>query len=252
MSDSAIKAARRRRGAVRARLTRIERDIVKLEGKSDLNPNDERKIKRLTEQVKEDDKSFEERHLEVLDFIDEDQDTLKAEETICDEHGNRVMELLERLNQLEQLSRRACAIPDMAADPSSNFMKRVMYLRKRKDAIIESTRSLPSESEDLTRWLLQKCQEDSTALKAQLSVLVAEMLSSTGEHKGRFHPTSKSRESHAIHHIGVQLASRQHSIARSHRVFRAVCRDKDVSFFRIPKVISNRGKREKTDEKETS
>ena len=38
----------------------------------------------------------------------------------------------------------------------------------------------------------------------------------------RFHATSKSRESHAVRHIGVQQVSRQHSIVRSHRVFEAV------------------------------
>ena len=87
---------------VHARLTWVERDIAKLEGKSELASSDQQKIKRLLEQVKEDDKEFEQRHLEVLDFIDEeDQDSLEAEESVCDEHGNRIMELLERLEQLE-------------------------------------------------------------------------------------------------------------------------------------------------------
>ena len=54
--------------------------------------------------MKEDEKEFEQRHLEVLDFIDNEyQDSLEAEEAVCDEHayGNRVMELLERLEQSE-------------------------------------------------------------------------------------------------------------------------------------------------------
>ena len=98
MSATAIKTARRRRGAVRARLNRVERDIAKLEGKSELAASDQRKIKRLLEQVKADDKEFEQRHLEVLDLIDdEDQESLDVEESVCDEHGNRVMDLLERL-----------------------------------------------------------------------------------------------------------------------------------------------------------
>ena len=79
-----IAGARRRRGAVRGRLTRIEKDLAKVEGKvtlGPLGPSDKRKIKRLLEQVKEDDKEFEERHLDVLNYIDEeDLNTIDAEE----------------------------------------------------------------------------------------------------------------------------------------------------------------------------
>ena len=89
MSEAEVKAARRCRGAMRSRLTRVEKDLVKLEGKTDLVSSDLRKIKRLQEQVKEDDKEFEQRHLEVLDLIDErDRDTLEAEEKVFDQHGN--------------------------------------------------------------------------------------------------------------------------------------------------------------------
>ena len=56
MAEGTIASARRRRGALRGRLTRIEKDIAKLEGKTMLGPSDQRKVKRLLEQVKEDDK----------------------------------------------------------------------------------------------------------------------------------------------------------------------------------------------------
>ena len=83
MAERTIASARRHRGAVHGRLTRIERDISKLEGKVSLGPSDQGKIKSLMEQIKEDDKEFEQRHLEVLNFIkEEDQETLHAEETV--------------------------------------------------------------------------------------------------------------------------------------------------------------------------
>ena len=93
MSEVTITTARRCQGAVRSCLTRIEQDIAKLEGKMTLGPSDQRRIKRLLEQVKEDDREFEERHLEVLNFIEEDHETLEAEERVYDAHGSRVMEL---------------------------------------------------------------------------------------------------------------------------------------------------------------
>ena len=131
------------------------------------------------EQVREDDKEFEERHLEVLNFIDEgDQYSLEAGESVSDEHGNRVMELLERLEQLEIVEESVSFTT--ATDPSRNLLRRLQYLGKEKDEVIASTRSLPSEPEALTRLRLQKCQEDISALNAQLSGLVGEILSSTG------------------------------------------------------------------------
>ena len=179
MSETSIKTARKRQGAVLAHLTWAERDIAKLEVKSELASSDQRKIKRLLDQVKEDDKEFEQWHLKVLDFMDEeDQDSLEAEESICDEHGNRVMELLERLEQLEVAEESVSS--ETASDPLQKLTRRLQYLGQEKDTIIASTRSLPSELESHTRLRLQKCQEDISALNAQLSGLVGEILSSMG------------------------------------------------------------------------
>ena len=51
-------SARRRGGAVRGRLTMIEKDIATMEGKETLGPSDKRKINRLLEKVKDDDREF--------------------------------------------------------------------------------------------------------------------------------------------------------------------------------------------------
>ena len=86
---------------MRTRLTKIERDISTLEEKESLAPPDQRKVKRLKEQVKEIDWDFEQRHLEVLNFIEsEDRTTLDSEEKIFDEHVNCVSDLIEWLEEL--------------------------------------------------------------------------------------------------------------------------------------------------------
>ena len=69
MADT-IASAKRRRGTVRARLTRMEKDIGKLEDKEELTPSDGKKIGLLKELAKEHDREFEERHVEVLNFIE--------------------------------------------------------------------------------------------------------------------------------------------------------------------------------------
>ena len=61
---------------MRGRLTRIERDIASLGGKEVITPSDIRKANRLREQVKEIDRDYEARHMEVLNLIEaEDHDT---------------------------------------------------------------------------------------------------------------------------------------------------------------------------------
>ena len=78
------------------------RTMPKMEDKETLRPSDKRKIKHLLKQVKSDDKELEERHLEVLNHIkEEDQEALDAEEVVYDAHGSHMMEIIERLEQLE-------------------------------------------------------------------------------------------------------------------------------------------------------
>ena len=71
------------------RLTRIDKDITKVEGKRTLGPTDKRNIKLHFEQVKDDNKEFEKCHLEVLNCMnEEDQDVTDAEEKVHDAHGS--------------------------------------------------------------------------------------------------------------------------------------------------------------------
>ena len=79
----------------------MEKDIGKLEEKEKLTPSDGKKIERLKELAKEHDREFEERHVEVLNFIDaEDTATLESEQAVFDERVDRVTEIIERLDQL--------------------------------------------------------------------------------------------------------------------------------------------------------
>ena len=165
MSEVTITTARRHRGAVLNGLTSIEKDVAKLEGKRMLRPSDQRRIKRLLEQVKEDDREFKECLLDVLNFIEEeDCGTLEAEERAYDSHGSRVTELRERLEELEEVEKTespptTATSQATATDHSGNLLKRLRYLEQEKTAIMESTEKLPSEPVPHTCLCLhEKCQ----------------------------------------------------------------------------------------------
>jgi len=170
---------------MRARLTRVERDIATLEGKESLEPSDQRKVKRLKEQVKEIDRDFEQRHLEVLNFIEsEDQTTLDSEEKIFDEHVNRVSDLVERLEELE-VTESPVATPSVVhvADPSLVLIKRLRYMDQEKAAIVEAVRSLPPGPEADRRVWLQECQREITSLGSQLAGIMGEILALPGDER---------------------------------------------------------------------
>ena len=119
---------------LRGRLTRIERDIATLEGKEELILQDRHKVEHLLDQLKENDSSFEQRHLEVLNFIqEEDQETLSQEEAVFDEHITRVAELIGRIEQLDIPEREAhvsSQITTTAPDSSGKLAKRLKYIEQ--------------------------------------------------------------------------------------------------------------------------
>ena len=178
-----IEATRRRRGAARGRLTRIERDVAGLEAKEELEPSDLRKVNRFREQVKEIDRDYEERHLEVLNMVEnEDQDTLALEEEVFDKHVNRVADILEKLGALEEKGR-SVAPPVAVAETSHGLVKRLRYINQEKDSIIEAIRLLPTGPEASPRLWLQECQREISALGTQLAGIMGEILSLPGEER---------------------------------------------------------------------
>ena len=63
---------------VRGPLVGMEKDITKLEEKEGLPPSDERKINRLEELTKELDCEFEQRNVEVLNFIEAEDKAIQS------------------------------------------------------------------------------------------------------------------------------------------------------------------------------
>ena len=202
MTEAELISARRHRGTVRSRLTKVEKDVIQLEQKvqdSDLESCDQKKIKRLREEVIKYDRDFEERHLEVLDSIDESaEDTLEAEERVFDQFCTKVRDLQDRLEKLEVSEDNSAssatalapasfattldpASSATASNPSSKLTKRLRHLEQQKQDIQALRTLLPVEPEADTRLRLQNYLEDILALKARITGLEDEILSSTIE-----------------------------------------------------------------------
>ena len=183
MSDNVV-TVRKRRGKVRGRLTRIEREIVDLERKDELNDQDQCKVDRLITQIKDNDSEFKQRHLEVLNFVtEEDDDTLQREENVFDEHVNRVTELIERLEPIKASGRAllSSSTPSTVPDHSGNLEKHLKFIDHQRETIATSMPSPPAGTESHPKLFLQKCQKDIVVLTAQLTGIMGDILALPGE-----------------------------------------------------------------------
>ena len=139
---------------------------------------------RLKDQVKEHDQEFEKRHMEVLEFIEEeDQTTLDAEEKVFDEHVNRVSDIMERPEKLEDLGAATEPVrPHVSTDPkeaASGWMRNqkcLKYLKTSLDKAKAMIRLLePTPALDIC--LVEKMKKDVDMFTNKLSDIVEDILS---------------------------------------------------------------------------
>ena len=235
MADT-IATVRRRRGTVRGRLTRIERDISSLEEKETLTPSERRKIMRLNDQVKEHDQEFEKRHMEVLDFIEEeDQVALNSEEKVFDEHVNRVADIIERLEKLEDLvttepvTHHASGSGDVR--PGVRSVTEAEHLSRRLDQVHDSLTKVKRVKDDrsLDACSLEGHEERIKSIDADLQIIKRDMLL-LGDYKSLAEKATALEE--ASFEIRVAIKRRLKNLnAESSR-----SKDTELSEVKLPKV----------------
>ena len=122
--------------------------------------------------------------MEVLDFIEEeDQTALDSEEKVFDEHVNRVSDIMERLEKLEELvvttePVRPHASTDRreAASGSMRNQKRLKYLITSLDKA-KATIRLSEPTPALGICLVEKMNKDVVTLTRKLPDIVEDILS---------------------------------------------------------------------------
>ena len=78
------------------------------------------------------------------------------EEEVYDAHGSRVMEIIERLEQLQVVEESVSRPTVPAADPSHSLTKRLRYLERERQLIVESSREILYKPESHKRLRMQK------------------------------------------------------------------------------------------------
>ena len=150
LQDLDVSGRRRRRGVVKASITKLTDRVLDLELRVALSNTDRLEAKRFQERLTNLDAEFRMYHQAVVDLLEEEGDLAK-EQADVDDHDDRVTDLLRRLTRL--------ATPEDPAekanfDPHQCLQRRLAHLeanlRKVSDAV-----SAAAEKTEVDRCLLE-------------------------------------------------------------------------------------------------
>ena len=162
---------KRRRGVVRSFITRLGTRLRELEDARDL-PTTPAHAEQLTAKLETLDADFKALHLQIIDSIESD-DELDGEQTILDQHDDRVSEFQMRLSTL-------CSISARGPTPSGDTPEKILLSRRlsRLERKLHSSHSaiaaLTSDHPDVP--LIKEYKEKIAEYKVESSQLCEEML----------------------------------------------------------------------------
>ncbi len=177
-TETTLASNRKRRGVVRASITRIDTRVGELEEKGEaLTSGDARIAQQLLQRLSSLDSDFKSYHFSIIDVIGED--SLEAEQRILDGHDDKLANLSARLQELVASSTVASRRVD-GPDSSRLVIKKLAHVDKAVKTIVSDVESAAS-SPDVDSCLLHQYEEQLSALKNELSRVSDEVLSYEGD-----------------------------------------------------------------------
>ena len=157
----AISNQRKRRGVVRASITRLGTRLKELEDKVE-EPTTHDLAKRLAAKLETLDAEFKAHHFSLIDLID-DEGTLGKEQETLDQHDDDVTSLAVRIQQVITIS---SATPTNL-DQRKTLSRKLQHLDKNLSLVSETIKTLSSRAEDVCR--LQQHEEQLSDYKKDLA-----------------------------------------------------------------------------------
>ena len=179
--ERALSIARKRRGVIRASITRLDTRLTELEGKDTLTMADESSelegkdtlimadessAQNILQKLSSLDADFRSHHLAVVDLIAED--AIEGEQVDRDRHDDRVNDLTTRIQQLcAQATGAPAASATSEVSPYKFLSKRLRHIEAKVMHVVDAIDSLPPESGSDT-CLLRQHEERLGVLETEL------------------------------------------------------------------------------------
>ena len=158
-----LSSNRRRRGVVKASITRLEGRVFAYEEKERLTRSDQVAIQSLLTKLEALDTEFKAYHYVVLDLAGED--AMEAEQAALDDHEDKIEQLADRLRQLVTMTEETSAPP---LDRTLPIQRQLRRLESRlRD--IGGTLDTVAPGPNFDRCLVQQIGEQVSGLKSELT-----------------------------------------------------------------------------------
>ncbi len=181
---AAITALRRRRGAVKASITKLTSTLELLEGQ-EVDQLAIGRAQQLLKRLETLDADFKSHHFTILDVL-EGEAQVKSEQETLDKHDEDVMELSIRWQVLTTMATDPHTLPNHGI-----ISRRLAYLQGRLGLITEDANTLSGDPEEI--HLVYTNQELLTELKTELSDIRKEALSVTADTSDSSAPLFRNR-----------------------------------------------------------
>ena len=165
----ALTNLRKRRGVVKASITRLETRLSAMES----TPNEDTvdNARQLLAKLRTSDSDFKEFHMSMIDLIDDEDDVL-AEQTVLDNHDDLITSMTLRVQKLIALVNPA---PDGRVDNRRILARKLRQIQERLSATSDAVSVLTGDSKDVHR--LQLHEEQMGDNKRDLSTTKSELIS---------------------------------------------------------------------------
>ena len=168
---------RRRRGVVKASITKLVDRVRELEGKgADLTDPDRLSAKRLQQRLNDMDREFRTYHLGLVDLLDTAQD-LETEQAALNEHDDRLTGLLDRLERLATPARKE---ERHLPDPTPELQRRLAHLEENLRKVDKAVTTIEAKP-DVDRCLLEQYDEQLNGFNLELYNISRSILSMDGD-----------------------------------------------------------------------
>lgn len=162
MDEAEVSRRKKRRGVVRASITRLRARIKDLEGTVD-RPDVAEIAKRHREKLQSLDSEFKTQHYEVIDAITGDE-VLQREQDVIDEHDDIMSLLTTDLDELIKVNSAVTRISSVGAHDVQ--LRRLTHLERNLASVHGEIQGLPKDSKD--PYLLRQYADRLTEFKAEL------------------------------------------------------------------------------------
>ena len=172
--ELALSTARKRRGVVRASVTRLDHRVAEMEAKGELTAEDRLSAQHLLQRLNSLDADFKSYHLAIVDLINED--TLDGEQAILDENDDKIAALIVRLQQMVSSSSSTTPSLGGESNPARRLSKQLNHLDKELQAVRCAVESISPDVE-IDSCLLLQYEEQLSSLKTALTSMSHDSLS---------------------------------------------------------------------------